>query len=107
MGGDGLAAADRVHTFVGFSLDADGVTVDADGGGEARSHLVDRIFDLWTLEYDGEIHIDDLVAGLAQHAHGIGEQRQAVRLLPFRIAVGEVPSNVAQTGRAENGVRRR
>src|SRR2546430_3106858 len=100
MSRDRLAAPDGVDTLVGLALDADARDVDVERLCDARAHLIDRILDLRPLENHGDVQVADLVAGAGRHRARGGEQDEAVGPLPLRVAVGKLPADVAETGRA-------
>src|SRR3954451_11337808 len=101
---NGFAAADRIHPLVGLSLDADAGWVDGERPGHCRSHRVDVIPDLWRLEEHGGVDVADLVTALPDERRRPGQQIEAGRVLPARIAIWKMTADVSQSDRAEHRV---
>ncbi len=101
---DGLAAADGVHALVGLALDAHARDVEADRPGNRRPHRVDVAADFRRFENHRHVHVADLESLLRHERYRPPQQIDARRVLPLRIRVGKVTSDVAEAGAAENRV---
>ena len=105
--GDRLAAADRVHAFVGLALDAhrDRPATPSAPASPARIALHVRR-DLRPLEHDDDVDVDDREAGLAHDRRPRAAAARGSTRPSTRIGVGKMPADVAQRGGAEHRVGR-
>src|SRR2546429_4908060 len=107
MGGDGFAAANGVHAFVGFGFEVDLFGGNAKSFGKRLAHLRKVRAELW---FFGEDHRGDMLDRkffLREQLWGVLQKEQAVRAFPFRIAVREMWADVAESRRAEQSVAER
>src|SRR5579872_4068519 len=62
------------------------------------------VLQLGTLEDHGGIHVDDLEPSGFRQLSGVAEEDETVAAFPTRVGVGEMHSDIAQCGRAQNGI---
>ena len=99
--GHALAAAEGAEALGSTALDGDGGT---DGIGQVLLHLGAGRRQLRVVGDHRSIDVARLPPRLAHPAGGLGEQLDAVGAGPRRVGVGEVLADVAQPGRAQQGV---
>src|SRR4051794_36366652 len=93
--GDPLAAADEAEALAGRELDVDLRRREADGGGQARAHLLAVGAEARRLADDGGVDARDAEAPARDHPLHVGEEARAVGVAPALVAVGEVLADVA------------
>src|SRR5688572_139933 len=105
MRGDGLAASDSVDAFIGLCFDADRGTLEevrqrlADGRHERREP---RLF-----EDDRDVDRRDAPSALADDGSRPADEVEARRVLPSRIRIGKMTSDVATRRGAEHRIAER
>ena len=88
----------------GGGLDADGVEVNAEDGGDNLSHGDDIGREFGALQGYGDVDVADLPAALVNHFHDFPEQNLAVDALPLVRRVGEEMADVPEGEGPEEGV---
>lgn len=101
---DGLTAADRVQTFATFGFHADLVGFQAESYRYPAGNARNVGSELRPFEPDGNVDIDDGVPGGSERLAHSTQEEQARSVLPTRRRVGEMPPDVAEGGRPQQGV---
>ena len=104
MDGDRLTGTHRIDALVGLAFHTHLRSVAAECGGDVAANRLDVRRELRLLRNDDDIDVDDRVAGIAHDRCGAAQQIDAVRILPCRIAVGEVTADIASAGSTENSI---
>src|SRR5262249_5403813 len=100
----GAAFADRADLFRCLELDADAVELDSE---RMRDPFADRaavVLQLRALEDDGGIDVDDRVAELERKLFRVAEEDERIASFPARVGIGEMHTDIAEGGGAENGI---
>lgn len=101
---DGLTAADRVQTFAAFGFHADLVGFQAESSRYLASNARNVGSELRPFEADGNVDIDDGVPGGSEQLAHPTQEEEARSVFPARRRVGEMPPDVAESARPQQGV---
>src|SRR6476469_9726551 len=104
MSGDGLTPTEGVQTFVGLAFHADPRYVDAKRLGQARPDLQNERCDFRSLEHDRHVHVLDRKALSGDAGHRVAKERDARGILPPRVRIGIMLTDVARACRTEHGI---
>ena len=107
MGGDALLGAGEAQLLLGGGFHVHLVRLHLHPGGQVVPHFFDIGGQLGLLGQNGGVHVAHLVPLLLQQLHHMVQQLQAVRPRVGRVGVREVPSDVPQSRRSQQGVHHR
>ena len=104
MAGDGFAAADGVHAFVGFCFEMNFFDGDAECLCQNFAHLRKVGAEFWLFGDDDGIDVlNDQLFFVVKLADML-EENQAVGALPLGIGVRKMRADIAEASRSEQGV---
>ena len=96
-----------IHPLVRLPLDRDGSDRDTEKFRKARTYRIHMRTQFRSLAYQCHINISDRVSGLHDLIHHSAEQHRGIRILPTRVGVGKVRSNVPKRRCAKKRINHR
>ena len=104
MSGHALFATDETHALAGGGFERNGIKIDMEKRGKDGFHRVDVGIDFGALGANRAIDVAYAVAVRFEQIDGAAEEHFAVGTFIFGGGVGEVIADVAEIGRAKEGV---
>jgi hypothetical protein len=104
LAADGLTSPDRINAFTGFGLDVDPIWSKPQELGDALAYLALETTQLRLLGKNDHIYVDNFPTSPVQAVQGVLQEFGRVSVCVGWISIGKRISDVAQTGRTEQGV---